>query len=190
MYTKPCVAGLTLFPRFNSSKIDAKSDVCSVHVAGVFQRIFSSALRKQPCQRSQNLQRVYEVTDPHRRAHKTLRMRKSIEKPQRTSPERRTGETADATGAAHSLARAFRRTLVRVRASGARTGCAPAGETHRHRPRAPGTNTRQYTYAAQEHGASRPHMPRWGSTTQTHPPRSALRAADRRRVHIRGHLPP
>ncbi len=59
MNTKPCVAGLTLFPRFNSSKIDAKSDVCSVHVAGVFQRIFSSALRKQPCQRSQNLQRVY-----------------------------------------------------------------------------------------------------------------------------------
>ena len=107
MNTKPCVAGLTLFPRFNSSKIDAKSDVCSVHVAGVFQRIFSSALRKQPCQRSQNLQRVYEVTDPHRRAHKTLRMRKSIEKPQRTSPERRTGETADATGAAHSLGAHF-----------------------------------------------------------------------------------
>ena len=184
MNTKPCVAGLTLFPRFNSSKIDAKSDVCSVHVAGVFQRIFSSALRKQPCQRSQNLQRVYEVTDPHRRAHKTLRMRKSIEKPQRTSPERRTGETADATGAAHSLGAHFDAPWSGSgRPAHAPAAPRPAKHTGRARPA-------QIHVCRPRARRSLPHMPRWGSTTQTHPPRSALRAADRRRVHIRGHLPP
>ena len=62
-----------------------------------------------------------------------------------------------------------------------------AGDKHTDRACAPRTNTRTPPNGARR---SRPHMPRWGSTTQTHPPRSALRAADRRRVHIRGHLPP
>ena len=70
-------------------------------------------------------------------------MRKSIEKPQRTSPERRTGETADATGAAHSLGAHFDAPWSRVRASGA----------HRLRPGRRNTPTararHKYTYAAQ-----------------------------------------
>ena len=128
-----------------------------------------------------------EVTDPHRRAHKTLRMRKSIEKPQRTSPERRTGETADATGAAHSLGAHFDAPW----SGSGRPAHAPAAPrpakhtvTDRARPAQIHVCRQRARRVTSTHATLR------GSTTQTHPPRSALRAADRRRVHIRGHLPP